>query len=68
MKDSKSVLIKHFFLRMREVPGYYGREESYRPSPSFIPQNLERPERNDCEIIVVSKPLTSVSLYTIFNY
>lgn len=42
---------------IRDAPPFYGREEGYRPG--FVPPNvIDRPERNDCEIIVVSKLLT----------
>ncbi|KAI4470475.1 nuclear receptor coactivator 5-related [Holotrichia oblita] len=46
----------------RDVPPYY--EEPYPPYPSFVPPPMnDRPERNDCEIIVVSKALTEYAEY-----
>lgn len=40
----------------RNIP-YYGRDENY--SSGYAPPILDSaPERNDCEIIVVSKTLT----------
>lgn len=44
-------------MHFREGPLYY--DEPYPSYPSFVPPPInERPERNDCEIIVVSKALT----------
>lgn len=41
----------------REASSFY--KEPYQAYPSFVPPPLnDRPERNDCEIIVVSKALT----------
>lgn len=46
---------------MREP--YYGREDTFR-GPAFIPPPLiDRPDRNDCEIIVVSRLLTEYAEY-----
>ncbi|KAK5642265.1 hypothetical protein RI129_008432 [Pyrocoelia pectoralis] len=46
---------------MREP--YYAREDSFR-GPAFIPPPLmDRPDRNDCEIIVVSRLLTEYAEY-----
>lgn len=40
---------------------YYNRDEPYAPAPAYVPPPIEMaPERNDCEIIVVSKALTYV--------
>ncbi|KAK9745935.1 RNA recognition motif [Popillia japonica] len=48
--------------QFRDVPPYY--EEPYPPYPSFVPPPMnDRPERNDCEIIVVSKALTEYAEY-----
>ncbi|GJQ67887.1 hypothetical protein Trydic_g16647 [Trypoxylus dichotomus] len=48
--------------QFREIPPFY--EEPYPPYPSFVPPPLnDRPERNDCEIIVVSKALTEYAEY-----
>lgn len=42
----------------RGAAPYYGRDEPY--APGFVPPAIvdAAPERNDCEIIVVSKALT----------
>ncbi|RZC39543.1 uncharacterized protein BDFB_003984 [Asbolus verrucosus] len=46
----------------RDEP-YYGRED-YPPAPyNNHPPVIDQPDRNDCEIIVVSKPLTKYAEY-----
>jgi len=54
----------------RDMPLHFGREDSYRPAPSFVPAPtfvpppiIDGPDRNDCEIIVVSKLLTEYAEY-----
>ncbi|KAF5270000.1 hypothetical protein FQR65_LT05799 [Abscondita terminalis] len=48
----------------RDPVMFYGREENFRPPPAYIPPSgIDRPERNDCEIIVVSRLLTEYAEY-----
>lgn len=43
----------------RDMPSFYGRDDPYRAAPTYVPPPIiDRPDRNDCEIIVVSRLLT----------
>ncbi|KAK4876514.1 hypothetical protein RN001_009020 [Aquatica leii] len=49
---------------VRDPGMFYGRDDNFRPPPTYIPPPvIERPERNDCEIIVVSRLLTEYAEY-----
>ncbi|KAF5299876.1 hypothetical protein FQA39_LY11413 [Lamprigera yunnana] len=49
---------------VRDPLPFYGREDNFRVTPTFVPPPIiDRPERNDCEIIVVSRLLTEYAEY-----
>ncbi|KAF2892772.1 hypothetical protein ILUMI_13407 [Ignelater luminosus] len=48
----------------RDMPPFYGRDDPYRSGPAYVPPPImDRPDRNDCEIIVVSRLLTEYAEY-----
>lgn len=56
---TRSIILTTYFNFYRNAP-YYGRDDAYGPNYAAPVLDVP-PERNDCEIIVVSKALTYVS-------